>query len=286
MKKLFSLLILMFINLSANATVYSYGMDDGKTINSVRVVSLVMEWDVSDETKNPCLTDPRGYSPRKCELEIRVRDGVDYSHHAIYALTSECMIQVKTLGALGTCLSQSTSDYHSNVRNVVLGETTTFDYIRAGLRLTTPYLCVNIRYRTTPTNVGSSEWIQFPNQVCGLMPPPQGVCSTPDLIEFDHGTVSSDFSVSELVQSFNVECNMDFNAAILLTMLDNSSRLKLGDNLYSTLMINGEYATNANKKFNLKTGSNNIEISSRLSRSGEIKSGDYSGQTVMILSMD
>lgn len=282
MRKLFSLLILIFTSLSTNAAVYSYG-ESVKATGLNYTFHIKVEWDPSDATKNPCLVSPTNWSVTKCELRIRIAGGGSTDHGLDY-VTSDCMIQVKTLGELGSCLSGSTYYQMFTISNLVLGEETSFDFLAIGYNEgSNP--CVDILYRTTTFGGGSDPWTTLPNQVCGLMPPPIGVCSTPDSIEFDHGTVSTNFDASELVKSFNIECNMDLSAGITLSMLDNSSRLKLGDNLYSTLMINDAAISNTNK-IDLKTGANNFKMTSKLSKAGEIKSGDYSGQTVMILFID
>lgn len=274
----------MFISLSTDASVYSYA-DSVKAVGLYYNFHIIVEWDTSDATANPCLVSPTKWRVTKCELRVQIAaSGSTFIYPSLNSVTSDCMIQVNTLGELGTCLSGSTYIASAGIANVVLGEKTSFNFLSEYFKEgSNP--CVSIFYRTITFGGGGDSWTTLPNQVCGLMPPPIGVCSTPDSIEFDHGTVNTNFDTSELVKSFNIECNMDLSAGITLSMLDNSSRMKLGDNLYSTLMINDAVISNANK-MNLKTGANNFKMTSRLSKTGEIKNGDYSGQTVMILFMD
>lgn len=274
------------------ATIFSY-VEKITTIPFGRdyryVADYVVEWDYSDTTKNPC------YLWKKCRVvPYLYKDGVFMGHVLADMQTVDsdyrpCIASSPTLGALGECLIGYT------VRGATMiegGEIAFSNPTHIPYRFYSTSIVNNLGgycFKFTmmgqrSANVGSSDLGVIPS-VCGIAPPPIGICSTPDSIDIDHGVVNSKFTSSTILsEQFNIECNQDMTATIILSGLKNG-RLKLTDNLESELKING-YQADQTPNLNFKAGSNSINITSELINSGVITGGEYQAQAIMTLAIE
>lgn len=278
MKKLALLALLSFSSASKSATVYTY-IDDVVDAGLWYTFKIYSEWDTSNTANTACYIPSRAVE--RCEIgaDIVFLDTQVTAQQIIPMAYSDCTLNAKTYGELTQCLSALSYSSHQ------LGNPSAFNYQLSKTGDDIGNICLRWRIRATITGSGSMPWENIPDQVCGLAPPPIGTCSTPSSIEFDHGVVNTNFSNNKLIKTFNVECNMDTSASISFVMLDSNGNLKLGDNIYSTLKVNDKYA-DLLTTYNLKTGGNAFTISSELNRTGVVKAGDYSGQTIMTLAVD
>ncbi|MBH3259854.1 hypothetical protein I5P78_26010 [Serratia marcescens] len=125
----------------------------------------------------------------------------------------------------------------------------------------------------------------MPHGVCsggGIPPEPTpAVCSASNVV-LEHGALSSSsLDGSTIKNNVNVECNQSTMIHLSLSGYNGSLGLKLAEGLYSKIMIggkSGDVGVNV-----LVTNSTSIEIISKLSASGSIDAGDYSGVVVMAL---
>ena len=249
----------------------------------VYTADFVLEWDYSDTTANPC------YLKGSCYLQpYLVKDGAWQNHvlahpQSLHSKYRPCITTSPTLGALGQCLDgYSVPSATSNPGSVITFSSST-------------HLIYKFYSSVPPANYCFKIWVfggDWGTQdlgtisgVCGIAPPPIGICSTPDSIDLDHGMVNSKFTSSTILsEQFNVECNQDMTATIILSGLNNG-RLKLTDNLESELKING-YQADKTPNLNFKAGSNSINITSELINSGIVTGGEYQAQAIMTLAIE
>lgn len=272
---------------SNSATIFSY-FDSIKTVSTpivggvykVYYGDLVIDWDYTDQTKNPC----SGYISCTLDMALYSTNGAldSWLSYPITTKHRPCMTDAKTLGELGQCLEGYTTQPGLAIDTFTFSNPTHVN-VRFGPRENV-VVCVRMSLSGVKDAWGTQQLGTIPT-VCGIAPPPVGVCSTPDSIDFDHGTINSNYSNGNLLtNTFNVECNQALTAQINLYGLEDS-KLKLTDGLSSALKINGYNADNT-PSFNLNAGGNSFNITSELIKSGAVTAGDYQAQTVMVLTID
>lgn len=288
MKKLILFFMLIFSGISHSALVYTTidKMIPPSVSQTSWKASGTFEWDPTDTTENLCWKGGVSWATvTSCDLQLVYSDvnNPDKRLDVIaFMITDPCLINYKTWGEVASkCLHLITYPRLPGGGSFVLGAKGSFTNVSLYNSSVPEMVCARFYFRVTTKEYGSASYLPIPNQMCGLPPPPIGACLTPDAINFDHGTVNTDLNNTKLSQAFTIECNIDISVSISVPMLDKGN-LTLGNNLYSSLRINGKYADDT-ARYNLKKGLNQFEMTSELGKKGVVSGGDYSGQSVMIL---
>lgn len=279
MKKIAIIILgLLFAFPSSGTVIFAYFNSVKTEDNLYFYGDMILDWDLSEQTKNPC------YLYHSCSLTMGLYTEAGFRYLVSYPITTShrpCLTTAKTYGELGQCLEGYTTQAGLAIDTFTFSNPT---HINVGL--TTDGNSVGcVKIKMSGAKGWGSEDLGIIPTVCGMAPPPMGACSTPDFIDFDHGTVNNNYSNGNiLTDSFNIECNQTLTAKLSLNRLTDG-KLKLTDGLNSALKINGYNADNT-PSFDLKAGSNVFNITSELIKSGTVTPGDYQAQTIMMLALE
>ncbi|WP_195432525.1 MrfJ [Morganella morganii] len=132
----------------------------------------------------------------------------------------------------------------------------------------------------------------YPDSICGVAPPPGGICSFtadyPNAI-LDHGRVpDNEINGDQTSQYLRMKCNKD-TAVRIYSVSDTDARLKLKNNLYSRLTLNG---------YPLNSSSGGVPVyvrgdyettallKSTLESTGPVEAGPFIGNISIIMTID
>lgn len=266
----------------AEASIYTYFNSVTKN-ESGYLLDISVEWDANDTTPNIC------YNVRNCRIYGQLYSNNSFLQNAFdaSARANPCIATEKYLSGLMSCLGSATiSGIGSTTKSVNLSSNpgqvlmlSTADYTQY------PNVCFKLlgADASASPSFGRTE---FPSLVCGLAPPPIGACETPDSLDLNHTTVNSKkLNDHTVIQYFNIICNQALSASLKMTG-SSSGYLQLGDNLKSSIAVNGVKIAEDTIALNLVTGTNSLVMSSRLVTTGDVAPGDYQSQAVMILTLN
>jgi hypothetical protein len=269
-------LILCLASWPGSARIYSYISKSSGTKTNAKYEFVIASWDDVDYNSNPC------YGLKRCVIGVNHLH--DYNHRggvatvtpkvAVGSSTAPDLLTVRTMGEVGRIFKRFYS-------LPIYGST-----YHKGSMITNE--CVGIFWSgksATNINVSSAELVT--GSVCGIAPPPIGVCSiSEERIVLNHGSLTGDSLQGNVARgSLFVVCSQPTSVALTIRV-DNNSRLSLGNNtgVYSTLRINDKPGVSGYQFVALSSGAT-IPITSTLGVNGAVKPGNYSGQTVAILAV-
>lgn len=143
-----------------------------------------------------------------------------------------------------------------------------------------PYECVGLFYGPNQNNTISDTL--YPNSICGLIPPPVGVCEiTPELLTLDHGSVSlEDISGNIASATIQITCSREMEVKLVAA----DQQIDLGGGVLSNIYLNDSNDSSGVNVQGVPSGTA-VNISSHLEKNGTVMAGEHLGSTVLLLAI-
>lgn len=241
----------------------------------------IADWDEEDTTANPC------YGQSACTIFI--------SHRHNSAGTSGTgvtrswgsgsypfLLTASTMGDLGKRFKAVFSLPFSNAANHTANTVAVEE-------------CVGIFYArgtdlgnitSTTSNSAFSGYSLLPGSICGAAPAPSGKCDfTQDSLTIDHGTLSrKELEGHEATEQVNITCTTSQTLKLYIYAAD-KVLLRDDGSLYSELYMNN--TTLGTDGFTLDVEENAVvDIKSKLRTNGTPEAGEFSGSTIMLITVE
>ncbi|MGK3227573.1 hypothetical protein ACCW94_21090 [Enterobacter soli] len=288
MKTIISVLLLftgVLFSSSASASIWSW-IDNLTTCSGFTYCYdyqfTIAEWDETDSTPNPC------YELSGCTIFISHRhNAAGTSGSGVVrswgAGTYPFITTAETLGELGKelkaifALPFSSTTNHSNNSATATEECVGFFYA-AGKNLgSNSSPIVSESFRGYPI---------MPGSICGSAPAPSGSCDfNQDVLTLDHGTLTrQELDGHEVSETVSINCTTSQTLKLYIYSADNV-QLRDDGSLYSELYMNDNVlGTNG---FTLDVAEQeNVVVKSILHTNGSVAAGEFSGSTVMLITVE
>lgn len=292
MKKMTHILFL-FIGLTfshiSSASVWSW-IDNLSTCTSTLQYCYdydftVADWDENDPTPNPC------YGLNACTIFIGHRHNAAGTSGSRIARSwgaggsagdNNWILSAETMGDLGKALKGrfsfpfSTSTRHTG--NTVATEECVGFFYRAGS---------NAGNNDSEVNQSAFEGHPMvPGSICGAAPPPSGSCDfTQDVLTLDHGTLSrKELDGHEVSETVDISCTI---SQTLKLYIYSAEKVQLRDDgsLYSELFMNDNVLGNTGLTLEVAE-QESVVVKSVLRTNGSVAAGEFSGSTVMLITIE
>ncbi len=269
-----TILAFLMLPMHVNGAIYSY-ISRSEYSSSLSVYHYTVEsWEDETSQANPC------FGGSGCTLWIAHRHDESGNPGTTYnakldSNTAPEMTKVRTVGELGQIYKR----YWSLPLSGTLEHT--------GSKV--PNECVGIFYRVAVPPVGLAYAQLLPGSICGVAPPPAGVCGFTDLsdIVLDHGTINLDESSSSRVEkSIEVQCSVASNLKLVIATGEQGKLVLSGGEgagFYSSLTLDGMYANDGVVLSNVGPAGRRVTLVSNLHAG--TGSGVFTGSAVMILAI-
>lgn len=265
----------------ASASVWSW-IDSIKQNSSTNFdyTFTIASWDENDENANPC------YELNACTLFISHRhDSSGNSGTGVVRSWDSsqypAMLTAKTIGALGKVLNSALSLPFNSTTN----HNGSVGYEE----------CVGIFY-AAGTNLGNNQsstnqtkfqgYPLLPGSICGTAPQPSGSCDfNQDVLTLDHGTLTrQELDGHEVSESVSINCTTSQTLKLYIYSADNV-QLRDDGSLYSELYMNENVLGTSG--FTLDVAEQeNVVVKSVLHTNGSVAAGEFSGSTVMLITVE
>lgn len=241
----------------------------------------IADWDSNDDTANPC------YGLSACTLMISHRHfAVGTSGLGVVRTwgsgTYPFLTTAETMGELGASFkaifSLPFSSTTTHRGNEVAAEECVGIFYAAGIDLGTN--------TSSQSESKYSGYPIMPNSICGAAPAPSGSCDfVQDSITLDHGTLQkTELEGHEVSSTVNISCTSSKTLQVYIYSADNV-QLRDDGSLYSELYLNNNIL--GINGFTLDvTDEANVSVKSVLRTNGTVAAGEFSGSTVMLISME
>ncbi|WP_029484990.1 MrpH family fimbial adhesin [Enterobacter mori] len=281
---LLSLLALTAVQ-PASASVWSW-IDSLSTCSATQTYCYdynftIADWDEDDSTPNPC------YGLSACTIFIGHRhDAAGTSGSGIVrswgAGTYPFIIESETMGDLAkkikAIFSLPFSSTTNHKANTVAAEECVGMFYAAGKNLGSNSSAVNeTAFQGHP---------MMPGSICGTAPQPSGSCDfDQDVLTLDHGTLTrQELDGHEVSETVSINCTSSQTLKLYIYSADNV-QLRDDGSLYSELYMNDNVlGTNG---FTLDVAEQeNVVVKSVLHTNGSVAAGEFSGSTVMLITVE
>lgn len=281
---LLSLLALTAVR-PASASVWSW-IDSLSTCSATQTYCYdynftIADWDEDDSTPNPC------YGLSACTIFIGHRhDAAGTSGSGIVrswgAGTYPFIIESETMGDLAkqikAIFSLPFSSTTNHKANTVAAEECVGMFYAAGKNLGSNSSAVNeTAFQGHP---------MMPGSICGTAPQPSGSCDfDQDVLTLDHGTLTrNELDGHEVSETVSINCTSSQTLKLYIYSADNV-QLRDDGSLYSELYMNDNVlGTNG---FTLDVAEQeNVTVKSVLRTNGSVAAGEFSGSTVMLITVE
>lgn len=281
---LLSLLALTAVR-PASASVWSW-IDSLSTCSATQTYCYdynftIADWDEDDSTPNPC------YGLSACTIFIGHRhDAAGTSGSGIVrswgAGTYPFIIESETMGDLAkqikAIFSLPFSSTTNHKANTVAAEECVGMFYAAGKNLGSNSSAVNeTAFQGHP---------MMPGSICGTAPQPSGSCDfDQDVLTLDHGTLTrNELDGHEVSETVSINCTTSQTLKLYIYSADNV-QLRDDGSLYSELYMNDNVlGTNG---FTLDVAEQeNVVVKSILHTNGSVAAGEFSGSTVMLITVE
>lgn len=281
---LLSLLALTAVR-PASASVWSW-IDSLSTCSATQTYCYdynftIADWDEDDSTPNPC------YGLSACTIFIGHRhDAAGTSGSGIVrswgAGTYPFIIESETMGDLAkqikAIFSLPFSSTTNHKANTVAAEECVGMFYAAGKNLGSNSSAVNeTAFQGHP---------MMPGSICGTAPQPSGSCDfDQDVLTLDHGTLTrNELEGHEVSETVSINCTSSQTLKLFIYSADNV-QLRDDGSLYSELYMNDNVlGTNG---FTLDVAEQeNVVVKSILHTNGSVAAGEFSGSTVMLITVE
>lgn len=241
----------------------------------------IADWDENDSTPNPC------YGLTACTLFIGHRHNASGTSgsgivRSWGAGTYPFITKSETLGELGKQLKSIFSLPFSATTNHQANTVATEE-------------CVGIFYamgknlgnHSSVVNVTAFEGHpMLPGSICGAAPAPSGSCDfNQEALTLDHGTLSrKELEGHEVSEVVNISCT---TSQTLKLYIYSAARVKLREDgsLYSELYMNGNVLGTSGFTLDVEA-QGNFTVKSILRTNGTPEAGEFSGSTVMLITVE
>lgn len=243
---------------------------------------VISDWDENDSTPNPC------YGLSACTIFISHRHNSNGTsgNRTIRAWGSGTYPEIlssETMGDLGKEIkTQLSLPFSGNTRHssdTAIGTEECVGFFYASGR--------NLGNISSETNNTSfNGYPILPGSICGAAPPPSGSCDfTQDSVTLDHGTLSrKELEGHEATEQVNITCTTSQTLKLYIYAAD-KVQLRDDGSLYSELYMNN--TTLGTDGFTLDVEENAVvDIKSTLRTNGTPESGEFSGSTVMLITVE
>lgn len=241
----------------------------------------IADWDENDSTPNPC------YGLSACTIFIGHRhDAAGTSGSGIvrswgagnypFIITSETMGDLaKQIKAIFSLPFSSTTTHQANT---VATEECVGLFYAAGR---------NLGSNSSAANISSFQGHpMMPGSICGTAPQPSGSCDfDQDVVTLDHGTLTrQELEGHEVSETVSINCTTSQMLKLYIYSADNV-QLRDDGSLYSQLYMNDNVlGTNG---FNLDVVEReNVVVKSVLHTNGSVEAGEFSGSTIMLITVE
>ena len=281
---LLSLLALTAVR-PASASVWSW-IDSLSTCSATQTYCYdynftIADWDEDDSTPNPC------YGLSACTIFIGHRhDAAGTAGSGIVrawgAGTYQFIIESETMGDLAkqikAIFSLPFSSTTNHKANTVAAEECVGMFYAAGKNLGSNSSAVNeTAFQGHP---------MMPGSICGTAPQPSGSCDfDQDVLTLDHGTLTrNELDGHEVSETVSINCTSSQTLKLYIYSADNV-QLRDDGSLYSELYMNDNVlGTNG---FTLDVAEQeNVTVKSVLRTNGSVAAGEFSGSTVMLITVE
>ncbi|MFJ3264866.1 adhesin [Serratia liquefaciens] len=248
--------------------IYSYIEKSTGSPTNADYEYVIASWDDDDLTPNPC------FGVKTCAISGSHRHNAEGTagvrFDGLSSSSEPGILYARTVGELGRI-------YKQRYPFPRIGKTH-----HGGPAVTQE--CVGIFYQNWAQD---GAYRLMPGSVCGIAPPPIGICSIIDEhLILEHGVLSvSELSGNMSSGSLRVVCSMPTD--VVLYIKTESNGLLYIDpkrTIYSKLKVNG-MAGNSGYKFTAGSGGVSVPITSELNYVGSVEPGEFSSQTVAILAL-
>lgn len=241
----------------------------------------IADWDETDSTPNPC------YGLTACTFFIGHRhDAAGTSGSGIvrswgagaypFLIESETMGEVaKEFKAIFSLPFSSTTNHKANT---VATEECVGIFYAAGK---------NLGSNTSEVNQTAFQGHpMLPGSICGVAPAPSGSCDfDQDVLTLDHGTLSRrELEGHEVSENVSISCTTAQTLKLYIYSA-NEVDLRADGSLYSELYLNDNVLGTTG--FTLDVNSQTeVSVKSRLRTNGTPEAGEFSGSTIMLITVE
>lgn len=241
----------------------------------------IADWDENDETPNPC------YGLNACTLLISHRHNAAgtsgrRAERTWGSGTYPFLTSAETMGELGKAFKAVFSLPFSSTTNHSAATVATEEcvglFYAAGQNLGT-----NTSSVTTDAMQGHPL---LPGSICGAAPAPSGSCDfEQDVLLLDHGTLSRrQLEGHEVSENVTISCTTSQTLKLYIYSADNV-QLRDDGSLYSELYMNDTVL--GTEGFDLDVQQQeNVTVKSVLRTNGSVEAGEFSGSTVMLITVE
>ncbi|HCM62793.1 MAG TPA: MrfJ [Morganella sp. (in: Bacteria)] len=149
--------------------------------------------------------------------------------------------------------------------------------------------CVTLFLTSKPNKGGG---YMFPSSICGVSPPPGGICSfdvkNPNIF-LEHGSIQEDMiDGNQAMEYLTINCNKNTTVRVY-SISDTDSRLRLRQNLYSRLTLDNNPLNSSHGGVPIFVRGDypkNAELKSTLETTGPVSPGSFSGMISIIMTID
>lgn len=237
-------------------------------------------WDENDSTPNPC------YGQSACTIFIGHRhDSAGTSGQSVvrgWGVAAYPFVgNTETLGELGAELKKIFPLPYSGITNHAANTVATEECV--GIFYAPS---VNIGTDSATNNEKYAGYSLLPGSICGTAPQPSGTCDfDQDVLTLDHGTLSKrELEGHEVTENVSINCT---NAETLKLYIFSADNVQLRDDgsLYSELYMNDTIIGTTGFTIDV-TERTQVSVKSVLRTNGNVTAGEFSGSTVMLITVE
>ncbi|MGC0850356.1 hypothetical protein [Pantoea agglomerans] len=239
------------------------------------------DWDENDSTPNPC------YGLSACTLFIgHKHDASGNSGTGIVRSwgtdTYPFIIQAASLGELAkqfkTIFSLPFSATANHQADTMVAEECVGMFYAAGRNLGSN--------NTSVTGQAFGGHPMLPGSICGVAPAPSGSCDfDQDVLTLDHGTLSRrELDGHEMSENVSISCTTLQTLKLYIFSADHI-QLRDDGSLYSELYMNDNLLASNGLTLDVEQ-QENVTVKSVLRTNGSVEAGEFSGSTVMLITVE
>ncbi|CAI1094347.1 hypothetical protein [Serratia quinivorans] len=279
---LFGLLLLVGLSAQGGSLGYITKIEDkGTGDNRFNIWFTIAYFDENDPTSNPCYGS--SYCSYKFTIGVPNKRGGRYSLVVMNRRYTVNASNFKTMGEVAASFKSNVSLPLSDVATA-----TTWGTVSSKFR--EEAACFGLFSLTPPgagTIITGSQGTPAPGSICGIAPPPVGVCKLVGDIILDHGTVNSDkINGNQATTTAYLECSQAMSIKVTaMGMGAQDVTLRVDGSLSASLQVNGvagKTGANVDVPANTRTP---VKFISVLKTKGAVAAGPFSGSGTAVLSI-
>jgi hypothetical protein len=141
-------------------------------------------------------------------------------------------------------------------------------------------------YDSDTNNSSFSGHPMLPGSVCGVAPAPSGTCDfTQQVLTLDHGVLArQELEGNEVTETVNLTCSLPMTLKLYIFDAD-KLELRSDGSLYSELYINDSTPGEDGLTIDV-SDQTQVSVKSMLHTNGSVEAGEFSGSTVMMITVE